>query len=585
MKNHSDSIQTTLQRNKILFIDMILLSVVLALFYGYYLGHYPLFIPDEGRYAEVAREMLATGDYITPRVDGVAFLDKPILYYWLEALALKCLGTTEWAIRLMPACIGILGCLVTYFCATTLYNRMTAIIATLILATMPLYFAGAHYANLDLEVAVFISSALLCLITGIAPTQGIRRHYVIAAYIFASFACLTKGLIGVVFPLLIGSLWLLLQRRSDVWRQMRVFHGFMIFCAIVIPWYVLVQIANPKFLHYFFFTQQLERFLAVNEYNNKTPAWFYIPIILIGALPWSIYLVGATGRFVRQLRTRLTPTPVTCYLWLWLLCVFAFFSFPRSKMVGYILPTAPAIALIVAHELQSRWYCTQTIYRYALSQCIIMLVFTIGLWWIGHNPIHDDFSAFQPYFYSILALLLAFSLIAWRCAHARSFLPLMVASILIVSSSLLIITMGVEHFNKNSLKPLTLYLKQILRPQDEVIHYFRFYQDVPIYLNHPVNIVADWDASNIQAKDNWVREFWFGRHLQTRTPSLMQEKDFWQHWYSTQRVFVFMHMNYFVLFQPQVPRYYYLGHYHDVVLVSNQALNSQEQTLEHPAFE
>lgn len=585
MKNNTDLTRHSTHVKTTSFIDISVLTILLVFFYGYYLGHYPLFIPDEGRYAEVAREMIATGDYITPRVNGVAFLDKPILYYWLEVLALKWFGISEWSIRMMPALLGILGCTVTYLCASTLFNRMTGLLASIILATTPLYFAGAHYANLDLEVAVFISSALLCFLTGVETVEQIRHRYLYAAYIFASLACLTKGLIGLVFPILISSIWLIQQQRLHHWRQLRVFTGILIFCAIVIPWYVLVQIANPKFLHYFFFTQQVERFLAVNEYNNKTPVWFYVPIIIIGVLPWSIYLASAGWRFLKQLRARIQPNPVTVYLWLWAICVFAFFSIPRSKTVGYILPITPAIALIVAHELQTQWHNAHAIYRYAQSQCGTLILFCLGLLILLHNPIHDDFVEFQYYFYGIVFSLLIFSILAWRSATAHSLLPLMIASVFCVSSNLLIITMGIEHLNKNSLKPLTLYLKQILQPEDEVIHYFRFYQDVPIYLNHNVHVVADWQAAKIQSKDNWVREFWFGQRLQLHTPWLINDDDFWARWYSTKRVFVFMHMNYFVLFQPRVQHYYYLGNYHDVVLLSNQALTSSEQALEHPAFE
>src|SRR5579862_9516747 len=136
-------------------LDLLCLTALIGFFYYFYLGTYPLFTPDEGRYAEVAREMVATGDYITPRVNGVAFLDKPILYYWLQAAAIHLFGLKEWALRFFPALLGLLSCLVTYSCGCVLFNRRTGLLASLILATSPLYFSGAHYANLDLEMAVF----------------------------------------------------------------------------------------------------------------------------------------------------------------------------------------------------------------------------------------------------------------------------------------------------------------------------------------------------------------------------------------------------------------------------------------------
>ena len=131
--------------------DFLLLAFFIAIVYGLWLGSYPFFTPDEGRYAEVAREMVASGDYITPRVNGIAFLDKPALYYWLQAAAIHFFGVKEWAIRLFPALLGLFGCLATYFAGRQLFSRRTGILSAIMLASAPLYFIGAHYANLNLK--------------------------------------------------------------------------------------------------------------------------------------------------------------------------------------------------------------------------------------------------------------------------------------------------------------------------------------------------------------------------------------------------------------------------------------------------
>src|SRR5580692_7343889 len=137
-------------------IDMLFLTVMLGIFYALWMGSYPLFTPDEGRYSEVAREMVVTGDYITPRLNGVAFLDKPVLYYWLQASAIHLFGLTESALRFWPALLGILSCLIVYLAGRQFFNRRTAIFAAIILATSPLYYAASHYANLDIEVASLV---------------------------------------------------------------------------------------------------------------------------------------------------------------------------------------------------------------------------------------------------------------------------------------------------------------------------------------------------------------------------------------------------------------------------------------------
>ena len=181
-------------------IDLALLGAILSLFYAFCLGSYPLFTPDEGRYSEVAREMVATGDYITPRVNGVIFLDKPILYYWLQATAINLFGLNEWALRFFPALFGVFGCLMSYACGRKLFNRRTGIVAAVILGATPLYFASAHYANLDLEVAVWISCTLLSFITAVRNPARPQASWLFATYIFAALAFLTKGLIGFAFP-------------------------------------------------------------------------------------------------------------------------------------------------------------------------------------------------------------------------------------------------------------------------------------------------------------------------------------------------------------------------------------------------
>src|SRR3990167_9614176 len=134
-------------------LDTLFIILVGVLFFGAFIGSYHLITPDEGRYVEVAREMVASNNYITPYLNGTAFLDKPILYYWFESMLIKTFGLSEWSVRLLPAFFGLLGCLLTYWAGTKLYNRRTGWIAALILMSSLLYFLSSHYADMDLMVA------------------------------------------------------------------------------------------------------------------------------------------------------------------------------------------------------------------------------------------------------------------------------------------------------------------------------------------------------------------------------------------------------------------------------------------------
>ncbi|HSW70828.1 MAG TPA: glycosyltransferase family 39 protein, partial [Gammaproteobacteria bacterium] len=274
--------------------DLAFIAGFLAIFYFLGLNSYPLFTPDEGRYSEVAREMIVTGDFITPRLNGVVFLDKPILYYWLQASAIKIFGLKEGALRFWPALFGIWGCLCLYIAGRILFNRRTALLSTLLLSTSVLYFGAAHYANLDLEVAVLVSTTLLFFLLGLkSPQPQASRLWIYGAYFFSGLAILTKGLIGLAFPIIIIGSWTLLLGKWENIKKLRPFTGLGLVLTIVLPWYLLAQKANPAFFHFFFVVQQISRFLSTQDFNNQVAWWFYFPIVLAGFLPWTLFIFSS----------------------------------------------------------------------------------------------------------------------------------------------------------------------------------------------------------------------------------------------------------------------------------------------------
>jgi 4-amino-4-deoxy-L-arabinose transferase-like glycosyltransferase len=185
-----------------------------VLFYGTFLGNRPLNIPDEGRYSEVAREMLITGDYITPRVNGLVFFDKPPLNYWLQALSMKAFGVNNLAARLPNVLLGFLGCLIVYYSTYKLYGWHRAWLASCILVTMPLYFFASFYTDMNLPMAIFISASLLLFLVSTEEANlSTKRNLLFGAYICVGLAILTKGLIGIVIPGCVIGSWVLLQRR------------------------------------------------------------------------------------------------------------------------------------------------------------------------------------------------------------------------------------------------------------------------------------------------------------------------------------------------------------------------------------
>lgn len=553
-------------------VDLGYLSLVFIVFYFIWLGSYPLFIPDEGRYSEVAREMVATGDYITPRVNGVVFLDKPILYYWFQALAINLFGIKEWALRLFPALFGISGCLIVYICGRKLFNRRTGLISAIILATTPLYFGSAHYANLDLEVAVLVSGTLLFFITATKTHGSTQRYFYIAMYFFAALAFLTKGLIAIAFPCLIGGTWMMCMRDWNILKKMQLLMGIFLFLVITLPWYILVQHANPEFLHYFFITQQVTRFLSAAAFNNPTPFWFYLPVVFIGFFPWSMFLPQTFINSYQRIRHNRSQHGTELYLLLWFVIVFVFFSIPRSKTLGYILPVYPPLALLVGYYIETAWNNAQqektswTIAMYA--SCSILLA---GLFLLVPYKNWFALSAhFTPYLITISILSILSAAISLSLIFKDRLLPFFSLCVITSSLCLAVIAVGSTYLNQNSAKPLVTELKTIIKPQDEVINYFKFYHDVPLYLEQRITLVANWQDPDIAQKDNWVRELWYGMPFQETNSWLINEPVFWERFNSDHRVFVFLNDNYFDQFKAVAQHYFVLGKQNDIILLSNK---------------
>lgn len=572
--NHNVLSTDKMYSNRSWFVDLIFITMLLGVFYALWIGGHALFTPDEGRYSEVAREMVVTGDYITPRLNGVAFLDKPIFYYWLQASAIKLFGLKEWALRFWPALIGVLGCIMTYVAGRALFSRRIGILAGIILATSPLYYGAAHYANLDLEVAALISITLFFSMLGLHSKNPSQRNlFFILAYIFCGMSALTKGLIGIVFPAMIIGLWIILLNRWNIIKQMRLITGFVIFFAITIPWYYLVQQANPEFLHFFFITQQVSRFLTHGDYNNKTALWFYIPVVLAGFFPWSVFVIQAIIKNIKSIWTNRQSHSAELFLIIWFVVIFVFFSIPKSKTVGYIIPVLPALALMVGNYLDHLWKTANTKGFKLGIICFILLSFGMVAAAIAapYIPTLKITPAMIPYLiYAAVLFFIAAICTAILLIH-NSTRKIIYCLGTTACLSLLILAASTAVVNDKSIKPIALYLKPQLKPDDELVTYYKYYQDLPIYLERRITIVADWTAPDIIKKDNWLRELWFGMPFQNTKDWLIDDKVFWQRWNSNKRLFVIMNKNNYSAFSEKAKNSIHrLGKYNDVVWVSNQ---------------
>ncbi|MBN1684680.1 MAG: glycosyltransferase family 39 protein [Gammaproteobacteria bacterium] len=519
--------------------DLTFLFIFIGGYFFLFLGAHHLLLPDEGRYAEIAREMIAHKNYLTPYLNGIVFLDKPILFYWLESFAFYIFGISEWSARLFPAFIGVLGCLFTYAAGRFLFNRRTGIISALILSTAPLYYALAHYVNMDLEVAVFISIALFSfMLAFLNGTKSPRSIFIWLFYAFIGLAFLTKGLIGIVFPAMIIGSWMILLNQWEVLKRMRLFEGLIIFLLITAPWYILEQRAIPQFWNYFFVDQQFLRYLT-QDFNCQQSSFFYIFAILLGFIPWSVFLIQSfTFHIQRAFRDR-KKYSIEIFLLLWVFIITLFFSIPKSKLVGYIIPIFPPLALLMGVYWDHFWHEKKR--QGFLIGVLIYLVVVLLLPILGYvlSKYGARFHVLSHYQYLLSGMLILGALWSFISLKAKSLTHLWISFLITSGLFILVAVSLIPYLSLPSTKPIALWLKQNIQPKDTVIAFLDYYQDLPFYLKRKVFIAGDWAKLEKYDRDNWKHTFIVGATFQTSSKSqLMDLNTFQTLWNSNQRVFV-----------------------------------------------
>lgn len=317
------------------------------------LGVRPLALPDEGRYVSVAWEMLNSGNWLYPTLNGLPFFHKPPLFYWITAASLGVFGTHEWAGRLAPLFGAGIAAFALYGFALRQKGAAVARVSLLILVTQPFFFGGAQFANLDMLVAGLIGATILLAAEAALNAEKNQPYkgLLAGAYLGAALGFLAKGLIGPVLPGLVLLAWLAWNRRLALLRRLVWVPGLVVFLAVAAPWIVAMQARFPDFLNYFFVYNQFQRF-AQSGFNNPMPFWFYPPVILLLTLPWSWWLPAAWTRTGHDVEAK--PT-IRSLMWIWSAVIVGFFSIPSSKLVGYVLPVLPPLAYLIADGLARKW--------------------------------------------------------------------------------------------------------------------------------------------------------------------------------------------------------------------------------------
>ncbi|MFL6274883.1 MAG: ArnT family glycosyltransferase [Blastocatellia bacterium] len=344
----------TRNRRRGLALAALLGMVAIAFFFG--LGQLSLLGPDEPRFAEVAREMFTTGDYVTPRVAGAPAFDKPALLYWVLAGAFRLFGVNEFAARL-PSALAALACVAFLYhaVARTLSARLAWIIAAT-LATNIFFIGFSRAVIMDMTFTATVAVALLSIYLCAMRAGRERLVYWLMAAVAAGLSVLAKGLIGILLIAGIAIIAYGLTRRPQAlgWRAWAA--GFVIFIAVISLWYVPVTIANGHaFVDDFIIKHHFRRFLT-NRYQHPQPFWFFPAVTVAGLLPWTFFLLPAMTRLRRiKARSGERQDMLLTLAWVWLLVPLIFFSISQSKLPSYILPAFPALAIIVGVEIERFW--------------------------------------------------------------------------------------------------------------------------------------------------------------------------------------------------------------------------------------
>ena len=351
----------------------------------------PLFDPDEGLHAAIAQEMTRTGDYVTPRFLGEPFLDKPILFFWAEALSLRVFGMNEAAVRIPPLLFGVLGMIAVALLGRTLFGEIAGVIAGIVYGTMLLPLGVSQVAVHDVAVVPFLCAAVYSLLAISTNSSRSRRiAAVITAGVFLGFSILTKGLVAAAFTGIFVACFGIEEPISMIRLGIAFTVAILIAAAVAAPWYVAMERAHPGYLHYYFIERHLQGYLTATQRHAGRGWWYYIPIVIGGSLPWTGYLITAARRASAD-RRRLA-------MWAWLAGGFVFFSAGESKLITYALPLFPAIAVLLGDAIATSFNGTTGIeYKvYAITLAVLPIgaVTALQLKFGGVGPAYWILEAF-----------------------------------------------------------------------------------------------------------------------------------------------------------------------------------------------
>jgi 4-amino-4-deoxy-L-arabinose transferase-like glycosyltransferase len=478
------------------------LLIAVAVIWFSNLEYRKLIKPDEGRYAEIPREMVVSGDWVTPRLNDLKYFEKPPLQYWATAAAYEVLGQHQWTSRLWTALTGFAGILLVWFTGLRLFGRETAIYASILLGSSMLYSLMAHINTLDMGVTFFLTLGIAGLLLGQSETDRKKqRNWMILAWAALGLAVLSKGLMGLILPGAALFIYMVVQRDFSVLRRMHWLPGLAVFLLVTVPWFYLVMKANPEFFQKFFIYEHYTRF-TTKELGRYQPWYYFVPILLLGMLPWTLLMFDTLfkawrGSKLPGVASQHKAFNAARFLFVWAVFIYLFFTVSGSKLPSYLLPMFPALALLMGKQLAE-----MTPRRLFWLIAPILPLTLLGLGFAPFTARLAD-TPLQVQGYSAYAYWLVIAALVWSLGVIAALVLLRkdnrkpAAVLALAFSSLLAAQLGSSGYNTIARERSAYYIAEAIRPYVKAEEPFysvdTYEQTLPFYLKRTFTLVQYQD--------------------------------------------------------------------------------------------
>ncbi|PLP96547.1 glycosyltransferase family 39 protein [Cupriavidus pauculus] len=510
MRSSSPTRQAGLPVGMIAFVVV----AVLLVWFGT-LDYRHLLRPDEGRYAEISREMFVSGDWVTIRYNALKYFEKPPFHMWVTTIAYELFGVGDWQARLCVALSGIVGLGMTMLATARWFGCRAGLLAGLVMLAMPMWSVAGHFNSLDMTLSGALACVLACMLLAQHPdtSPGARRGWMLVCWAAMGVAILTKGLVGIALPGLVLVVYTLLTRDIGLWRRLHLPTGILAMLVVTVPWFWLISTKNPEFPHFFFIHEHWDRYTST-VHSRKGSIWYFVPLLLAGMLPW----LGLVPRMWDVVRDRDgaqrgaggKPFQPALMSLVWFAAIFVFFSLSGSKLPGYIVPVFPALAILAAvalDQISDRSWNRQINALLVLAVVGLLAAPVVATLERETNP-NEVFRAFAVYIGVAFAVLLAGMLLARRLLRTHGVFPSVAAFALSMFLTCTIGLLGHEVMGRRaSGVDMLPAIKAVLKDDMPLYGVGMLDHTLPFYLGRTLTMVAAPDELEFgtqQQPDKWI---------------------------------------------------------------------------------